>query len=136
MVSESTLETAEGKAQSAAGSAERTRSGRFYRPNVDILEKPDELLLFADMPGAKSGEIDIRFEDGELTIYGPAAMRQAEGESYLLTEYGVGDFYRTFRVSEEIDAAQIRAEYCDGVLCLHLPKVEAAKPRKIDVQAH
>lgn len=135
MVSESTLETAENKQDGAPASVERTRSGRFYRPNVDILEKPDELLLFADMPGAKSEEIDIRFEDGELTIHGPAVVRQSAEESYLLAEYGVGDFYRTFRVSEQIDAAKIQAEYREGVLCLHLPKVEAAKPRKIAVQA-
>lgn len=136
MLSESTLETAENKQADAPAAAERTRSGRFYRPNVDILEKPDELLLFADMPGAKSGEIDIRFEDGELTIHAPAATRQAADEPFLLAEYGVGDFYRTFRVSEQIDATKIQAEYRDGVLCLHLPKVEAAKPRKIEVQAH
>jgi|SRR6185437_10052628 len=134
MVPESTLENAEKKHQEA--SAERTRTGRFYRPNVDILETPDELLLFADMPGAKSGEIDIRFEDGELAIYGPAATRQEADKSFLLVEYGVGDFYRTFRVSEQIDASKIQAEYRDGVLCLHLPKVEAVKPRKIAVQAH
>jgi HSP20 family protein len=112
---------------------ERTRGGRVYRPNVDILEKQDELLVVADMPGVKGGEIDIRFEDGELTIHGPSAARQ-EGVRYLLQEYGVGDFYRTFRVSERIDAAKISAEYKDGVLVLHLPKVEAVKPRKIKVK--
>lgn len=112
---------------------ERTRGGRVYRPNVDILEKQDELLVVADMPGVKGGEIDIRFEDGELTIHGPASSRQ-EGVRYLLQEYGVGDFYRTFRVSERIDAAKISADYKDGVLVLHLPKVEAVKPRKIKVK--
>ncbi len=55
--------------------------------------------------------------------------------AYLLREYGVGDFYRTFRVSEQIDASRIEAEYADGVLKLHLPKVEAVKPRKITVKA-
>ena len=113
---------------------ERTRGGRVYRPNVDILEKQEELLVVADMPGVKGGEIDIRFEDGELTIHGPAESRQGAGTRYLLQEYGVGDFYRTFRVSERIDASKISADYKDGVLVLHLPKVEAAKPRKITVK--
>jgi HSP20 family protein len=129
MTSETTLE----KQSEALPQTERTRGGRVYRPNVDILEKQDELLVVADMPGVKSGEIDIRFEDGELTIHGPAAPRQGEGPRYLLQEYGVGDFYRTFRVSERIDAAKISADYKDGVLVLHLPKVEAAKPRRITV---
>lgn len=133
MAAESTLETAESPAETGL---ERTRDGRYYRPNVDILEMPDELLLLADMPGVKSDEIDVRFEDGELTIHGPAAARQKPETNYLLMEYGVGDFYRTFRVSEQIDAAKIRAEYSDGVLRLHLPKVEAAKPRKIKVKVH
>jgi len=116
--------------------SERTRGGRVYRPNVDIVEKQDELLLLADMPGANAGEIDIRFEDGELTIHGPAALRQNDQARYLLQEYGVGDFYRTFRVSEQIDAAKISAEYKDGVLALHLPKVEAAKARRINVKTN
>ena len=129
MASETTIE----KRTEPAAETERTRGGRVYRPNVDILEKHDELLVVADMPGVKGGEIDIRFEDGELTIHGPAAARQ-EGQRYLAQEYGVGDFYRTFRVSERVDATKISAEYKDGVLLLHLPKVEAAKPRKIKVK--
>ena len=63
------------------------------------------------------------------------AHRQADGAKYLRQEYGLGDFRRTFRVSEHIDSARISAEYHDGVLTLHLPKVEAVKPRKIQIKA-
>lgn len=111
---------------------ERLRDGRIYRPNVDILEEQDELRLLADMPGVTADSIEIDFEEGVLTIQGKVAPRKVEGVS-LLQEYGVGDFYRTFRVSEQVDASRIRAEYADGVLTVHLPKVEAAKPRKIEV---
>jgi HSP20 family protein len=52
----------------------------------------------------------------------------------LLREYGVGDFRRAFRVGNQIDATRISADFADGVLRLHLPKIEAAKPRKISVQ--
>jgi HSP20 family protein len=128
-----TSETRVDKLSESVPETEQTRGGRVYRPNVDIVEKHEELLVVADMPGVKSGEIDIRFEDGELTIHGPTVSRQ-EGVRYMLQEYGVGDFYRTFRVSERVDAAKINAEYKDGVLLLHLPKVEAAKPRKIKVK--
>jgi HSP20 family protein len=130
MASEATVE----KRSESLPQTERPRTGRVYRPNVDILEKHDELLVVADMPGVKWDEIDIHFEDGELTIHGPAATRQGDGTRYLLQEYGVGDFYRTFRVSERIDATKISADYRDGVLVLHLPKIEAARPRKINVQ--
>src|SRR5262245_4519099 len=114
---------------------EHTRGGPYYRPNVDIYEMADELVVLADVPGAKSDQIDINFEDGALTIHARVAGRQESQGSYLRNEYGVGDFYRTFRVSEQIDATRISAEYADGVLTLHLPKVEAIKPRKIKVKS-
>jgi HSP20 family protein len=113
--------------------AERTRSGPTYRPNVDIFERPDELVMLVDLPGCQGDQIDVRFEDGELTIQASVEPRQAAGTRYLLREYGVGDFYRTFRVSEQIDSQRMHASYALGVLTLHLPKVQSAQPRKIPV---
>jgi HSP20 family molecular chaperone IbpA len=114
---------------------EHTRGGPYYRPNVDIYELPDQLVVQADVPGAKNDEIDIHFEDGSLTIHAKVPARQEKQGPYVIQEFGVGDFYRTFRVSEQIDASRISAEYAAGVLTLHLPKVEAMKPRKIKVAA-
>jgi HSP20 family protein len=114
---------------------ERTRCGCCYRPNVDILEQADELLVLADMPGAKSDAIDVKFEDGTLEITAAVSPRREDGLASLLQEYGVGDYYRSFQVSEAIDASKITAEYADGVLKLRLPKAEALKPRKITVAA-
>ncbi len=131
MASEATMM---GKEAEQSDGAERTRCGACYRPRVDIVERQDELLLRADMPGVKGDAIDIQFEDGELTVHGRVEPRQDESVAYLLHEYGVGDFYRTFRVSEQIDASKIHAEYNSGVLTVHLPKVEAVKPRKIEVR--
>ncbi len=127
--------TTEATVNNEPQAAERTRGGRVYRPNVDILESKDELTLVADVPGVKSDSIDIDFDDGVLTIQGQVASRYAEDTTFLLREYGIGDFYRTFRVSEQINAGAIHAECADGVLRVHLPKVEAAKPRKIEVKS-
>src|SRR5262245_56937819 len=113
--------------------AEQTRTGPVYRPNADILEHGDELIVMADLPGATTGENDIKFEDGVLEIYARVKPRQSPETELLLREYGTGDFYRAFRVSEQIDPTRITAEFGDGVLTLHLPKSEAAKPRKIAV---
>jgi HSP20 family protein len=113
---------------------EHTRNGLCFRPNVDIQEREEELLVLADVPGAKSDSIELNFEDGTLTIHAKVSPRQADQQRYLLREYGVGDYYRTFRVSEAVDTAKITAEYADGVLTLHLPKAEALKPRKIEVK--
>lgn len=114
---------------------ESTRGDRWYRPNVDILETAEELRLYVDVPGTRPDAIDVRFENGTLEVRAKAAPRQPEDTRYLRREYGVGDFYRAFEISERIDAARIEAEYRDGVLTLHLPKVEAARPRKISVKA-
>jgi HSP20 family protein len=114
---------------------EHTHSGPCYRPNVDIYELADQLVVKADVPGANNNRIDIQFDDDALTIHARVPARQDSQGPYLRQEYGVGDFYRTFRVSEQIDASRISAEYAGGVLTLYLPKVEAAKPRKIKVAA-
>jgi len=124
----------EKKGSDAVTRREHTRSGLHYRPNVDIIESKDELTVLADLPGVRPQDLDINFERGTLTLHGRVRPRQDEDTQFLLLEYGVGDFYRTFEVSECIDAGRIHAELADGVLKLHLPKVEAAKPRKIEVR--
>lgn len=114
--------------------AEHTWSGLCYRPNVDIVDRGEELVVLADVPGATADRISVDFEDGMLTIHAKVEPRQQEGTEYLLREYDVGDYWRTFQVSEAIDSTKISAEYADGVLTLHLPKAEAARPRKIAVK--
>jgi len=121
--------------EAAAGTAEPTRSGPVFRPNVDILERAEDLVVKADLPGAKADSIDIQFENGTLTIQGRVENRYPQDVQWLWRDYEIGDFYRTFRVSEDIDPEKIRAEYADGVLTLHLAKAESARPRKIPVSA-
>lgn len=113
---------------------ELTRSGPTYRPNVDIVERADELLVLAEVPGARAENINIDFEQGRLTIHASVKARRPDDAVYLQREYGVGDFYRVFQVGEQIDASKISAEVENGVLTLHLPKAEAARPRKIAVK--
>lgn len=126
--------TIEKPANAPVTRCEQTRCGRQYRPNVDIVETKDELTVYADMPGVAANDIDIQFENGTLTLRGKVNERQDADTRYMLREYGVGDFIRTFEVSEAIDSANISARYANGVLTLHLPKVEAVKPRRIAVQ--
>ena len=111
---------------------ENTRSGACYRPSVDILERSDELVVLADVPGASPDQIDLHFEDGTLTIHAKVPPRNQD-VAFLVREYGVGDYWRTFQVAETVDAGKITADYADGVLAIHLPKAEAAKPRKIPI---
>jgi len=112
---------------------ESTHHGPCFVPSVDIIEKADELLLIADVPGALVDQIDVRYEDGELTLHAPAVVRRPTGR-FWLEEYGVGDYYRSFHIGQTIDATRINAECVDGVLTLHLPKVESVRPRRIAVK--
>jgi len=114
---------------------ERARDRRTYTPNVDIIESADEFLVLADMPGVAADAVDIQYEQGVLTIHGRVEPRQDEDNTtYLICEYGVGDYYRSFRLGEGIDADKIEARLKDGVMELHLPKSEASKPKKIMVK--
>jgi len=90
----------------------------------------------ADMPGAGAGDVDVHYENGQLSIHGKVDPRQDESNTnYLLHEYGVGDFHRTFQVGEGIDAARIAADMRNGVLTLHLPKAQEVLPRRIEVKS-
>jgi HSP20 family protein len=109
------------------------RLGLCFIPRVDIMEAEEESLLLADLPGVKPEDVDVRFDNGELIIDGHCAPRH-HGANYVLSEYGVGDFYRAFTISEEIDSQKISAELKNGVLTVHLPKAESSKPRKIAVK--
>jgi HSP20 family protein len=112
---------------------ESTRGGAFFTPRVDIFETENELTLLADVPGVGCNDVDLRFENGELILHGRVRPRHPE-EDFLLREYEEGDFYRAFTIHESIDASRISAECKNGVLVVHLPKVEAARPRQIQVR--
>lgn len=114
--------------------AQTAKRGRYYSPRVDILELPEEIRLFLEMPGVQAKDLHVNVENGVLTVLGEAAARQADGQRFLLREYGVGDFQRSFRLDERVDAENIEAVLKNGVLQLVLPKPAAARPRKIEVQ--
>jgi HSP20 family protein len=107
--------------------------GPCFTPRVDIMEAEEESLVLADLPGVRPEDVDVRFENGELIIDGRCAPRD-QGANYLLCEYGVGDFYRAFTISEHIDGQKISAELKNGVLTVRLPKAETVKPKKITVE--
>src|SRR5437764_146799 len=96
-----------------------------FTPRVDILETADELLLYVDLPGVSPDDVDIRFENGEMSLTGRRTANRV-GRPWLW-EYDAGSFHRSFRVTETIATDKIDAELKDGVLTVHLPKVEAAK---------
>lgn len=118
----------------AQTSAERTRQTPLFQPRFDITENENELTLRGDLPGVKQDDLDIRYENEHLIIHGRVAPRN-DGLQVVRQEYGIGDFQRTFVIGESINADGINAEIHNGVLAVHLPKAEAAKPKRIAVKA-
>ncbi len=115
---------------------EATQSGPQFAPRVDIYETDKELTVFADLPGVGPNDVDLHYEKGELVLRGKVQKPQPPNRSrqLLMEEFEVGDFFRVFSIHESIDAGRIEAECKNGVLTVHLPKVEAARPRQISVK--
>jgi HSP20 family protein len=110
-------------------------AARPWTPAVDIVENENELVLTADLPGVKMEEIDIRLEDGTLTLSGSRQFEQEDKKAgYHRIERAYGQFQRAFSLPESVDAEKVGASFTDGVLKIVLPKKEIAKPRSIKVQ--
>lgn len=108
--------------------------GKVFSPRVDIVETAGELLLLADLPGVRPGDIDLRYERGELILHGKIAPSTPPGQP-ILQEYDSGDFFRVFQIHESVDASKIEAEFKNGVLTVRLAKQESVKPRQVQIRA-
>ena len=112
---------------------EKTRELRTATPSVDIYENENEILLFADMPGDHKDDITVNIENGKLAISGVRRLDHqgvSNWEEFVDVEY-----VRSFSIPQTINVEDVEATLKDGVLTLHLPKSEAAKPRLIEIKA-
>ena len=107
-------------------------NGPTFTPRVDVWETEHEFLVHADLPGVQPGDINLNFENGHLSLYGKVKPAQARANS-IVREYGVGDYYRTFAINDDVDAGKISADIKQGVLTVKLPKREELKPKKIEI---
>jgi len=115
------------------GEREVTRGQeRYMRPPVDIYEAPNGLVLIADLPGVTKDNLEVKVDDGLLTIQAKAAD-MVPGEP-VYREYELAGFFRQFEVVDDIDVEKIKAELKNGVLMLNLPLSEKAKPKRIEVK--
>ena len=106
-------------------------------PVVDVAETQDELRLQAELPGLAPEQVDVSVESGVLTISGEKEQEVEEGKQgseYHVIERRYGRFERSFSLPRTVDPGKVDATFANGVLTVTLPKVEAAKSRKIAVK--
>jgi len=126
--------TRPGSAQSA-GQAKEVMTVADWSPTVDISETEAEYAIKAELPEVKKEDVKVTVEDGVLTLQGERKQEKEEkGKKYHRVKRSYGRFVRSFTLPDSVDESKVKAEYADGVLHLHLPKSEKAKPKQIDVK--
>jgi HSP20 family protein len=121
------------KKRELEGKEESTIPARTFMPAADIYEDRDSLKVILEMPGVEKGNVNVRVEEGVLVVEGRLDLTKYRGLQPLYTEYNIGNYARSFRLSNAVDQGKIGAELKDGVLSLTLSKAEKAKPRTIQV---
>lgn len=114
--------------------AARMVTGRSF-PAVNVWEDGENFFVEAEVPGLKSENLEITVVGDELTLKGERASEERSEATYHRQERGIGSFSRAIKLPNEVNAERVEAALKDGVLLLTLPKAEAAKPRKIKVNA-
>lgn len=110
-------------------------AGRLWAPPVDVAETEHEIVLYTELPGMKREEIDIQLHGDTLRLSGERKFAQAApGEHFHRIERQYGPWRRAFQIEVPIDAARVTATYADGVLTVHLPKRQEARPRQILIE--
>ena len=106
-----------------------------WAPAVDISESEKEFLIKAEVPGIPKESINVSIHEGILTIKGERMHeKEAKGEKFHRVERSYGRFVRSFTLPDYVEETAVLAEYQNGVLNLHLPKTEKAKPKAIEVK--
>jgi HSP20 family protein len=106
-----------------------------WAPLVDIIEDEKEYRIKAELPEVKKEDVKVAVQDDVLTITGERTFEKEEkGKKYHRVERAYGSFARTFTLPEDSDAGKVTAEFQQGILHVHIPKSEKARPKSIEVK--
>ncbi len=109
--------------------------GRAWSPSVDMIDRKEELLVRADLPGLEQKDVEVSVEDGMLTIRGERKEeKETKEEDYYCCERWAGAFARSVALPAGIETDKVKANFRNGVLEVHLPKTKEAKAKKIDIK--
>ena len=106
-----------------------------FTPPIDIFETDDGLVLHADLPGVTIETLELQVQNNKLTLFGRVTSQVPDGAKPVHLEYDVGDFLRSFILSDNVDHDRIRAKLNGGVLEIELPSAPKVEPRTIQVNS-
>ena len=121
------------ESQPVSDPAEAPEQRMLFNPPIDIYDSEEGLVLEADLPGVSLETLDLQIEDNKLTLFGRVRSKLPEDARPVHQEYSVGDFLRSFILSDNVDHERITAKLNNGVLRVELPRAEESKPRRIQV---
>lgn len=128
------LQTTSRREPQARGGDGQDRDLPFVVPPVDVYEDEAGITLLADLPGVSRDRLGVRVDGESLVLEATASTAQPEGMQLVYGEAQFPSYRREFTLSRELDASRIEASLKDGVLRLAIPKLEEAKPRRIEVR--
>ena len=103
-------------------------------PATDILEREDGFHVFMDIPGVRREDLKIDINENELVVTGRAMQGASDKETFLEVQFGPGEYVSSVALSDLVDRERIAAVLKDGVLAIHLPRMQKAAPRRIPIQ--
>jgi HSP20 family protein len=130
----SQLQTSERREPQQRGANGQDNNQPFVVPPVDVYEDESGITLLADLPGVSRDRLGVRVDGDSLVLEATASTAQPENMQLVYGEAQYPSYRRQFTLSRELDTAHIEASLKDGLLKLSIPKLEEAKPRRIEVR--
>jgi len=127
------IQGANEESHGAARAGDAHAHGLVFTPPIDIYETDEGLVLHADLPGVSVDSLELQVQDNKLTLFGQVEPSVGANAEVLHQEYQVGNFLRSFILSDDVDHGRISAKLNNGVLKVFLPKPPKTEPRRIEV---
>ena len=118
------------------GSYGTATSAKSFAPQVDVRSNDNRVVFYFDVPGVKKEEIDITLERGVLTVKGARQFEAGTAKEQLLLGRSYGSFTRSFSLPDDLDNEKLSAKLADGVLAIEIPRLQKAKPRRIEINGN
>ncbi len=108
---------------------------QVWAPRVDVYEKDDKIIVEAEIPGAKKEDIEVKIKDNNLIIRGEVKKdEEKKDENFYRRERFYGKFERVIPLPQEVKPEEAKATVENGILKIEIPKAQAEKEIKIDLQ--